>query len=31
MLKESLFSGFHILRTDMEFLEGDLTSDGISP
>jgi hypothetical protein len=28
MLKESPFSGFHIVRTYLEFLEADLTSNG---
>ena len=31
ILKESQSSEFHLLRTDMEFLEADLTSDGITP
>jgi len=31
MLKESLFSGFHIVRTNLEFLEADLTSKAIPP
>jgi hypothetical protein len=31
MLKESQPSELHVLRTDMEFLEADLTSDEITP
>jgi hypothetical protein len=27
MLKESLFSGFNVVRTYLEFLEANLTSD----